>query len=122
MAPMIAKSASSQTTSSVNGIATRGSSNMSAAITQGAILQKRPRRPPPFSAFPAIALLACMCEVFNLASQLRSASDVSVSCGGLVSAAPERPSDDVSRPDAALSQPRRHAPDLLDRPADQVVA
>jgi hypothetical protein len=40
---------------------------MSAAITLGAILQKIPRLPPPFSAFPAIALPLCMREVFNLA-------------------------------------------------------
>jgi hypothetical protein len=54
-----------------------------------------------------------------LALQLRSSLDVSVSCDGLVSAAPHRPGDDVSGPDAALGQAHRHTPDLLDRPADQ---
>jgi len=57
-----------------------------------------------------------------LALQLRSASDVGVSCGGLVGASPERPSDNVSRPDAALSKPHRHAPDFLHGPADQGAA
>jgi hypothetical protein len=40
---------------------------MSAATTQGAIRQKRPRRPPPSSVFRAIALPACMRAAFNLA-------------------------------------------------------
>ena len=54
-----------------------------------------------------------------LALQLRSGSDVGVLCGGLVGALPARPGDDVSGPDTALSQAHGHAPDLLDRPADQ---
>src|SRR5215211_5663113 len=58
----------------------------------------------------------------SLAPQLRSSLDVSVSCDGLVSAAPHRPGDDVSGPDAALGQAHRHTPDLLDRPADQSAA
>jgi hypothetical protein len=41
---------------------------------------------------------------------------------GLMGSSPERPSDNVSGPDAALGQAHRHAPDLLDRPADQAVA
>src|SRR3954447_13064184 len=57
-----------------------------------------------------------------LALQLRFSFDVSVSCDGLVSAAPHRPGDDVSRADAALGQAHRHTPDLLNRPADQSVA
>src|SRR3954454_6896325 len=56
------------------------------------------------------------------ALQLRFSFDVSVSCDGLVSAAPHRPGDDVSRADAALGQAHRHTPDLLNRPADQGVA
>jgi hypothetical protein len=51
----------------VNSIATMGSSNMSAAIIQGAILQKHPRRLPLFSAFPATALHPCIREVLILA-------------------------------------------------------
>src|SRR4051794_3044526 len=58
----------------------------------------------------------------NLALQLRFSFDVSVSCDGLVSAAPHRPSDDVSGPDAPLGQAHRHTPDLLNRPADQSAA
>src|SRR4051812_25717583 len=56
------------------------------------------------------------------ALQLRFSFDVSVSCDGLVSAAPHRPGDDVSRADAALGQAHRHTPDLLNRPADQSAA
>lgn len=56
MAPKIAKSVTFQTTSSVKCIAIRGSNNMSAAIPQGAILQIRPRRPPPLSVFPVKAV------------------------------------------------------------------
>src|SRR3954470_3259907 len=56
------------------------------------------------------------------ALQLRFSFDVSVSCDGLVSAAPHRPGDDVSRADAALGQAHRHTPDLLNQPADQSVA
>src|SRR3954447_18859445 len=57
-----------------------------------------------------------------LALELRFSFDVSVSCDGLVSAAPHRPSDDVSGPDAPLGQAHRHTPDLLNRPADQSAA
>jgi hypothetical protein len=32
---------------------------------------------------------------------------------GLMGSSPERPGDNVSRPDAALGKPHRHAPDLL---------
>ena len=55
----------------------------------------------------------------ELALQLRSSLEVSVSCGGLMGAAPHRPGDDVSGPDAPLGQAHRHTPDLLPRPADQ---
>ena len=61
-------------------------------------------------------------SVRTLALQLRSAPDVGFSGCGLVSAAPERPGNDVSGLDAALGEPHRHAPDLLHRPADQGVA
>jgi hypothetical protein len=57
-----------------------------------------------------------------VALQLRSLPDVGLSCGGLVGAPPERPGDDVSRLDPSLGQAHRHAPDLLDRPADQAAA
>src|SRR5215213_7055477 len=53
------------------------------------------------------------------ALQLRSASDVSFSSGGLMGSAPDRPSNHMSRMDAALGQAHRDTPDLLDRPADQ---
>src|SRR5215212_3701191 len=53
------------------------------------------------------------------ALQLRSASDVSFSSGGLMGSPPDRPGNHMSRMDATLSQAHRHAPDLLDRPADQ---
>lgn len=56
-----------------------------------------------------------------LALQLRS-SDVSFSCGGLVGAAPQRPSNHMSGPDAALGQAHGNTPDFLDRPADQGAA
>jgi hypothetical protein len=49
-----------------------------------------------------------------LALQLRFASDVSVSCGGLVGTAPSRPGDYVGRVNAALGQAHGNAPDLLD--------
>jgi hypothetical protein len=39
---------------------------------------------------------------------------VCLSCGGLVSAPPERPCDDVSRTDAPLRELHRNASDLLD--------
>ena len=58
-------------------------------------------------------------DVWTLALQLRSALDVGFTCGGLVGSSPERPCDDVSGSDAPLSQSRRDAPDLLNRPADQ---
>ena len=54
--------------------------------------------------------------------KLRSAFDVGFSGFDLMGSSPERPSDHVSGPDAALGQAHRHAPDLLDRPADQAVA
>ena len=55
----------------------------------------------------------------SLTLQLRSAFDVGLTCCSLVGAPPQRPGDHVSGPDAALGQAHRHAPDLLDRPADQ---
>ena len=58
----------------------------------------------------------------GLALQLRSVFDVSVLCDGLMGAAPERPGDHVGWVDAALGQTHRHAPDFLDRPADQEAA
>ena len=54
-APMTEKSVASQSTSSVKRIATSGSSRMSAAIIQGAILQKRLCRSTPVSVPTAIA-------------------------------------------------------------------
>jgi len=56
----------------------------------------------------------------RLALQLRFVFDVSVSCSGLVSASPEGPCNDVSRANAPLGQAHRDAPDLLNRPADQL--
>jgi hypothetical protein len=41
-------------------------------------------------------------------------------CGSLVSAAPDGPCNDVSRANAPLGQPHCDAPDLLNRPADQL--
>jgi hypothetical protein len=41
-------------------------------------------------------------------------------CGSLVGASPNRPRDDVSGADAPLGQADRNAPDLLNRPADQL--
>src|SRR5215212_12184914 len=55
----------------------------------------------------------------TLALQLRSVSDVGFSCGGLMGSSPDRPSDHMSRVNAALRQAHRDTPDLLDRPADQ---
>ncbi|HZW48481.1 MAG TPA: hypothetical protein VFF61_13225, partial [Microvirga sp.] len=49
----------------------------------------------------------------KLALQLRSSFDVGFSGFGLMGSSPERPGDNVSRPDAALGKPHRHAPDLL---------
>ena len=60
--------------------------------------------------------------IARLALQLRFLFDVGLSCDGLVSAAPHRPGDDVSGPDAALGQAHRHTPDLLHGPADQSAA
>src|SRR3954471_2731113 len=74
--------------------------------------QSPPLSPPPDSILKRDAL----------ALQLRFSFDVSVSCDGLVSAAPHRPSDDGSGPDAPLGQAHRHTPDLLNRPADQSAA
>jgi hypothetical protein len=54
-----------------------------------------------------------------LTLQLRILLQMRLLGGGLVSTAPKRPSDDVSRFDAALREPDRDATDLLDRPADQ---
>jgi hypothetical protein len=53
---------------------------------------------------------------------LRFSFDVGFSGFGLMGSSPERPGDDVSGLDAALGQAHRHAPDLLDRPADQAIA
>ena len=50
----------------------------------------------------------------------RFSFDVSVSCLGLVSAPPEGPCNDVSRANAALRETHCNAPDLLNRPADQL--
>lgn len=61
-------------------------------------------------------------EIFGLALQLRFSLDVSVSCGGLMSASPEGPGDDASGLDAPLRKLHRHTPDLLNRPADQSAA
>ena len=55
----------------------------------------------------------------DLALQLRFLFKMCLLGGGLMSAAPERPSDDVSGLDTLLRQPDRDAPDFLDRPADQ---
>jgi hypothetical protein len=41
-----------------------------------------------------------------------------LSGGGLVSAAPERPGDDVGGFDASLREPDRDAADFLNRPTD----
>jgi hypothetical protein len=41
-------------------------------------------------------------------------------CGGLVGAPPERPGDDVGGIDASLRETLRYAPDLLERPANEV--
>jgi hypothetical protein len=57
-----------------------------------------------------------------LTLQLRFSLDVSVSCGGLMSASPEGPGDDVGGLDTPLSETHRHTPDLLNRPADQNAA
>ena len=54
------------------------------------------------------------------ALQLQFAFDVSLSCCGLVSAAPDGPCNDVSRVNAALGQTHCDASDLLNRPADQL--
>lgn len=54
-----------------------------------------------------------------LALPLRFSSDMGFLCGGLMGTAPEGPSDDLGGIDAALGQSHGHAPDLLDRPADQ---
>jgi hypothetical protein len=67
MAPKTMKSVSSQFTPFVNRIATKGSGNRNAAVPQTAILQRLPRRPPPFSVFSAIALALYLREAFNLA-------------------------------------------------------
>jgi hypothetical protein len=56
----------------------------------------------------------------HLVLQLRSAFDVSVLCRGLMSAPPEGPCNDVSRANAALRETHCDAPDLLNRPADQL--
>src|SRR3954470_4095834 len=72
-----------------------------------------PHRPPLGSA----TVLTC-----GVALQLRFTSDVGLSRGGLVGASPEGPGDDVSGPDAPLSQPHSDTPDLLRRPADQAGA
>jgi hypothetical protein len=56
----------------------------------------------------------------TLALQLQFAVDVSLSCCGLVSAAPDGPCNDVSRANAALGQTHCDASDLLNRPADQL--
>src|SRR3712207_6810859 len=55
-----------------------------------------------------------------LALQLQFTFDVSLSCCGLVSAAPDGPCNEVSRANAALGQTRCDASDLLNRPADQL--
>jgi hypothetical protein len=52
--------------------------------------------------------------------KLRSVFDVSLSCSGLVSASPEGPCNDVSGANAALRETHCDAPDLLNRPADQL--
>jgi len=44
---------------------------------------------------------------------------MSIPGGGLMGTAPHRPGDHVGWVDAALGQLHRHAPQLLDRPADQ---
>ena len=62
------------------------------------------------------ALLACN----RLALQLRFMFDMRLLCGSLVGASPNRPCDDVSRPNAPLGQAHCDAPDLLNRPADQL--
>src|SRR3954469_10108006 len=51
--------------------------------------------------------------------QLESCLEVSVSGGGLMGAALQRPGDHVGRVDAALGETHGHAPDLLNGPADQ---
>jgi hypothetical protein len=65
---------------------------------------------------------ASLTSVKILALQLRFSLDVSVSCGGLMSASPEGPGDDASGLDAPLRKLHRHTPDLLNRPADQSAA
>jgi hypothetical protein len=60
------KSVSSQSTSSVNCIATNGSSNRKAAIIQGSVLPKLTRLQPALSVFP-IALASCVRETLKLA-------------------------------------------------------
>ena len=55
----------------------------------------------------------------RLALQLRSAFEMCLSCGGLMSAPPEGPCDHVSRVDTPLRQPHRNASDFLGGPADQ---
>src|ERR687894_854832 len=56
----------------------------------------------------------------KLALQLHSSLQVRALCGGLVGASPERPGDDVGGLDASLGEADGDAPDLLDRPADEV--
>ena len=59
------KSNKSQFHSSLNCIATKGMSNMSATTAaQAAILQGLALRPTPFSNFPGVFLPSCMREVF----------------------------------------------------------
>jgi len=61
----------------------------------------------------------CLVRMLSLPLQLRFSFDMGFLCGGLMGAAPEGPSDDLGGIDAALGRSHGHAPDLLDRPADQ---
>jgi hypothetical protein len=68
----------------------------------------------------AAAVRMIQAAVVPLALQLQFALYVSLSCCGLVSAAPDGPCNDVSRANTPLGQTRCDASDLLNRPADQL--
>src|SRR3712207_4211860 len=86
MAPKTMKSVSSQFTSLVNCIATKGRSSRNAAVPQIAILHRLPRCLPVFSACPTTSLPPCISEAFNLAWAARGRHEqlVGLNGGGIV--------------------------------------
>src|SRR5215211_7151641 len=107
------------------GVVMRGWDHQSGSLFSYIDLEKRIRPDHPLRTIRRLVddALASLDRTFTdlyaaLALQLHARLQVSVLCGGLMSAPPSRPSNDEGWLNAPLRQSDRDAPDLLHRPGN----